>query len=116
MGQLQDAGNTTTLSHYLRLLETAGLLGGIEKFSSKTIRKRSSSPKFQVYNNALLSAQHSKQFEDIVKTPDEWGRMVESAVGAYLVNQSIREGFSVYYWREGGSSFHHFCHHENHYH
>lgn len=101
MGQLQDAGNTTTLSHYLRLLETAGLLGGIEKFSTKTIRKRSSSPKFQVYNNALLSAQHSKQFEDIVKIPDEWGRMVESAVGAYLVNQSIREGFSVYYWREG---------------
>jgi len=101
MGQLQDAGNTTTLSHYLRLLETAGLLGGIEKFSTKTIRKRSSSPKFQVYNNALLSAQHSKQFEDIVKVPDEWGRMVESAVGAYLVNQSIRKDFSVYYWREG---------------
>lgn len=101
MGQLQDAGNTTTLSHYLKLLETAGLLGGIEKFSTKTIRKRSSSPKFQVYNNALLSAQHSKQFEDIVKIPDEWGRMVESAVGAYLVNQSIREDFSVYYWREG---------------
>jgi hypothetical protein len=31
LGQLQDAGNTTTLSHYLELLDTAGLLAGIEK-------------------------------------------------------------------------------------
>src|SRR5262249_11814347 len=41
MGQLQDAGNTTTLSHYLNLLDTAGLLGGLEKFSKDVIRKRS---------------------------------------------------------------------------
>lgn len=41
------------------------------------------------------------QFEDILKIPDEWVRMVESAVGSCLVNQSIKEGFSVYYWREG---------------
>ena len=31
MGQLTDAGNTTTLAHYLHLLDTAGLLKGIEK-------------------------------------------------------------------------------------
>lgn len=101
MGQLQDAGNTTTLSHYLKLLETAGLLGGIEKYSHTTIRKRSSSPKFQVHNNSLLSSQSSLQYEEIVKDSTAWGRIVESAIGAYLVNQSIRENFSVYYWREG---------------
>ncbi|WP_230379587.1 hypothetical protein, partial [Microbacterium sp. ZXX196] len=55
MGQLQDAGNTTTLSHYLHLLDTAGLLGGFEKYAADIIRKRSSSPKFQVHNTALIS-------------------------------------------------------------
>jgi predicted AAA+ superfamily ATPase len=99
-GQLQDAGNTTTLSHYLKVLESAGLLCGLEKFSSAIIRKRSSSPKFQVHNNALLSAQNIRTFQEIQTHPAEWGRVVESSIGAYLVNQSIRSSFMVYYWRE----------------
>jgi predicted AAA+ superfamily ATPase len=99
-GQLQDAGNTTTLSHYLRLLETAGLLGGIEKYAHTNIRKRSSSPKFQVHNNALLSSQQGKTFSEILMNPAEWGRIVESAVGTHLVNQALRGHFSVYYWRD----------------
>lgn len=99
-GQLQDAGNTTTLSHYLHLLDTAGLLGGIEKFASNTVRKRSSSPKFQVHNNALLSAQQEDQLPGVMAKPNEWGRIVESAIGAHLINQSVRSNYSVYYWRE----------------
>lgn len=99
-GQLQDAGNTTTLAHYLNLLDTAGLLGGIEKFSNNAIRTRSSSPKFQVYNNALISAQRGEKFADISSKPNEWGRIIESAIGAHLINQSVRSDFSVYYWRE----------------
>jgi predicted AAA+ superfamily ATPase len=99
-GQLQDAGNTTTLSHYLKVLESAGLLCGLEKFSSTLIRKRSSSPKFQVHNNALLSAQNIRTFQEIQINPAEWGRVVESSIGAYLVNQSIRSNFTVYYWKE----------------
>ncbi|MCK9404480.1 MAG: AAA family ATPase [Chitinophagaceae bacterium] len=55
LGQLQDAGNTTTLSHYLNLLDTAGLLTGIEKYAGTILRKRASSPKFQVHNTALIS-------------------------------------------------------------
>jgi len=99
-GQLQDAGNTTTLSHYLRLLETAGLLGGLEKYAHTAIRKRSSSPKFQVFNNALLSAQQSNTFKEIIENPVDWGRIVESAIGTHLVNQALREQYSVYYWRD----------------
>lgn len=99
-GQLQDAGNITTLSHYLKLLDTAGLLGGIEKFAVTTIRKRSSSPKFQVHNNALLNAQQPNNFSGVMLKPDIWGRVVESAIGAHLLNHSIREDFSVFYWRE----------------
>lgn len=101
MGQLLDAGNTTTLAHYLSLLNTAGLLNGLEKFDNKLIRKRSSSPKFQVHNTALISAQRIETFQEVRSQPDSWGRMVESAIGAYLINSSFSTGFQLYYWREG---------------
>jgi len=100
LGQLHDAGNTTTLSHYLKLLGAAGLIGGIEKYSSSSIRIRSGSPKLQVYNNALLSSQNPMKFTGIRNNPAEWGRVIESAVGAYLVNESLRESFNLYYWRD----------------
>ena len=99
-GQLQDAGNTTTLSHYLSLLDTAGLLAGFEKYAANVIRKRSSSPRFQVHNNALLSAQKNENFEEIMQKPAEWGRIIESSVGAHLINHTISQNYSVYYWRE----------------
>ncbi|HNS18686.1 MAG TPA: ATP-binding protein [Bacteroidales bacterium] len=101
LGQMADAGNTTTLAHYLELLDTAGLLAGLEKYSQNPIRQRSSSPKFQVYNNALLSAGHAETFKQAVSNPALWGRMVESAVGAHLLNHSKEEGFDVFYWRQG---------------
>jgi len=43
LGQLQDAGNTTTLSQYVRLLEGAFLLSGLERFSSGKARSRGTS-------------------------------------------------------------------------
>jgi predicted AAA+ superfamily ATPase len=100
LGQLLDAGNTTTLSNYLNLLDTAGLLNGIEKYSPDLIRQRSSSPKFQVYNTALMSAQNELTFQEIKMKPELWGRWVESAVGAHLINSSRSGGFTVHYWRE----------------
>ena len=100
LGQLQDAGNTTTLSHYLNLLDTAGLLGGLEKYAKGIIRKRASSPKFQVHNTALISAQSDETFEEIAVQPSQWGRMVESAIGAHLINHALTERFTLYYWRE----------------
>ena len=99
-GQLQDAGNTTTLSHYLSLLDTAGLLAGIEKYAANIIRKRSSSPRFQVHNNALISAQKKENFEEIMQKPAEWGHIIQSSVGAHLINHTISQNYSVYYWRE----------------
>jgi uncharacterized protein len=100
MGQLQDAGNTTTLSHYLVLLSDSGLLGGLEKYAGNVFRIRSSSPKFQVFNNALLSAQTNYKFSDIVNNSKEWGHLVESSVGAHLINYSTSERYQLYYWRE----------------
>ena len=101
LGQLLDAGNTTTLSHYLDLLDSAGLLGGLEKFSRDTLRKRSSSPKFQVHNTAFVSALHPLDFQMIVNERDKWGRIVESAVGAHLINNAYSQRYSLFYWREG---------------
>ncbi|MEO6812934.1 MAG: ATP-binding protein [Ginsengibacter sp.] len=100
LGQLQDAGNTTTLSHYLTLLDTAGLLAGIEKFTANVVRTRASSPKFQVHNSALISSHRNEIFKEIVIKPKEWGRMVESSIGAHLINHSLTNGFEVHYWRE----------------
>jgi len=101
LGQLKDAGNSTTLSHYLSLLSTAGLVTGIEKYSNNIIRKKSSSPKFQVYNTALISAQSNTSFEEATGNPSIWGRLVESAVGAHLLNQAVSGDFTLSYWREG---------------
>ncbi|MBX2916599.1 MAG: ATP-binding protein [Cyclobacteriaceae bacterium] len=99
VGQLQDAGNTTTLAHYLQLLDTAGLLGGIEKYSGEQLRQRSSSPKFQVYNTALLTAQQAASLKEILVKPEVWGRWVEAAIGAHLINNQLSEGYTVHYWR-----------------
>lgn len=100
LGQLQDAGNTTTLSHYLGLLDTAGLLAGIEKYAGSILPQRSSSPKFQVHNTALISSQDDKTLKEVLSMPEEWGRIVESAIGAHLINYSLTEKYNVFYWRE----------------
>ncbi|MDR2816983.1 MAG: ATP-binding protein [Proteiniphilum sp.] len=100
-GQLQDAGNTTTLANYLKLLTDCGLLGGLEKYAGNVIRQRSSSPKFQVYNNALLTSQDDETYAAAIVNPRLWGRLVESSVGAHLLNHAISERYNLYYWREG---------------
>lgn len=101
MGQLADAGNTTTLANYLELLNEAGLLSGIEKYSPNLVRKRSSSPKFMVHNTAIMSGLSSETFETLKAEPKSWGRWVESAVGAHLINQSFKDKkIKLYYWRD----------------
>jgi len=99
MGQLADAGNTTTLAHYLNLLDTSGMLKGIEKFSPGILHQRSSSPKFQVHNTAFITALQMRSFNDIRSQPQLWGRWVESAIGAHLLAWSYEEKFQLYYWR-----------------
>ena len=99
LGQLQDAGNTVTLSHYLNLLNEAGLISGLQKFSIQEFRQRSSSPKFQVYNSSFISSQMTETFNEVIKLPQKWGRIVEVAVGAHLINSAKTENYEVFYWR-----------------
>jgi predicted AAA+ superfamily ATPase len=102
LGQLQDAGNTVTLAHYLDLLTEAGMLTGLGKYAGHVARRRGSSPKFQVFNTALLSAVSDARPTDITTDADFRGRLVESAIGSHLVNAEACGLCSVHYWRDRG--------------
>ena len=100
LGQLQDAGNVTTLSSYLDILNQCNLLAGLQKYANDEARRYQSVPKFQVYNNALLTAYQGATYEKDRIDPQIWGRWVESAVGAYLLGGAEEGSYNVYYWRE----------------
>lgn len=100
-GQLQDAGNTTTLAHYLDLLAGAGLAVGLEKYSPGKVRQRRSTPKLLALNTALVSATSGRTFAESRESPEHWGRLVETAIGAHLwaTRDSRTE---LLYWRDRG--------------
>jgi predicted AAA+ superfamily ATPase len=101
LGQLHDAGNTTTLAHYLDLLSSAGMVTGLQKYSGSEVRKRGSSPKLLVLNTALMTAT-SGQGPEAARTPSDFrGRLVETAVGAHLAAAAADDTIRLYYWREG---------------
>ncbi|HXV60051.1 MAG TPA: ATP-binding protein [Vicinamibacteria bacterium] len=102
LGQLHDAGNTTTLAHYLELLAGAGLMTGLPKFSGTIARQRGASPKLQVLNTALLTATSNLTFAGVRRDGELWGRLVETAVGAHLVNGTVGSPIDVFYWRDRG--------------
>lgn len=100
LGQLQDAGNTVTLAHYLELLAAAGMLTGLSKYSGAEVRRGASSPKLQVLNTALMTAIEGITLEEARSDREWWGRLVESAVGAHLANAAQAGECNLYYWRE----------------
>jgi len=100
LGQLQDAGNATTLAHYLDLLTAAGMVTGLQKFAGGAARSRGSIPKLQVLNTALMTAQSGVAFEEARADREFWGRLTESAVGAHLANAAATGICELYYWRE----------------
>jgi len=101
LGQLVDAGNTTTLSHYLQLLGQAFLITGLSAYSGGEVRRRASSPKLIVQNNALVTASNPRAFA-MKNTDAAWrGRLVENAVGAVLLQEYTSSTTNLYYWRDG---------------
>ena len=104
VGQLQDAGNTTTLAHYLELLKGAGLMAGLQKFSGSEVRTRASSPKLLPLNNALVTAVVGLSPGEVAQNPAWRGRLVENAVGCIFYEQLVtRRKGRLEYWRQGGS-------------
>ena len=102
LGQLQDAGNTVTLAHYLGLLGKANMLTGLQNYSGNPIRARKSSPRFMVYDTSLMTYADGANRRRLLDSQTDRGRLVESAVGAYLLARGKEEGFEVYWWRERG--------------
>lgn len=101
MGQMTDAGNTTTITGYLNLLSQAGLVTGLNKYAVDMARKRNSVPKHQVYNNALKNLYCEKSFEEAVQDRKLWGRLFESAIGAHIMSYAYAGEYHVFYWRNG---------------
>ena len=99
LGQLHDAGNTTTLAHYLGLLSGAGVLTGLQKYGNEVAR-RGSSPKLQVLNTALMTAGTRLTLTQARADREFWGRLVETAVGAHLSNAAADGLCEVFYWRQ----------------
>lgn len=100
LGQLQDAGNTVTLARYLELLHGAGMIAGLPKYAGGQARQRGSSPKLQVLNTALMTAQSGRSLAEARADADFWGRLVESCAGAHLLNSSMGSDITVSYWRD----------------
>jgi predicted AAA+ superfamily ATPase len=102
LGQLQDAGNTTTLAHYLDLLAGAGMVCGLPKYAGDAARTRGSSPKLQVLNTALMTVTTGMSLEEAKSDREFHGRLVESAVGAHLANAAAAGECELFYWRDRG--------------
>ncbi len=103
LGQLDDAGNTTTVARYLGLLDGAGLMCGLQKYDPKLLREKASSPRLMVYDTALMTATYGRYRDFLLSDPERRGRLVESAVGAYLLGRAKADRFDVRWWREGNA-------------
>lgn len=102
LGQLQDAGNSTTLAHYLELLAGAGMVCGLQKYAGDAARSRGSSPKLQVFNTALLTVASGVTPDEALADREFRGRLLESAVGAHLANAAMLGECDIFYWRDRG--------------
>ncbi|MFY9343545.1 MAG: ATP-binding protein [Planctomycetota bacterium] len=101
LGQLQDPSNTVTLAHYLHLLDAAGMVAGLSKFSGDVARQRGSSPKLLVHDTGLMTALDGIPYEEARREPETWGRIVESAVGAHLLRAAAIGACELFWWRDG---------------
>lgn len=98
---IEDAGNTTTLAHYLDLLGAAGLAAGLEKYSAGKVRQRRSTPKLLALDTGLVSAISGRTFAEAREDSQHWGRLVETAVGAHLLTTRDPRA-EILYWRDRG--------------
>ena len=85
---------------YIQLLNESGMLGGLQKYSIDTARRKASIPKFQVYNNALKTVYSPYTFDQAILDRKAWGHIFESGIGAYIISQAFAHRFEVFYWRE----------------
>lgn len=102
LGQLQESGNTTLISDYLHLLDGVGLVAGLQKYSGSALRQRASSPKLQAWNTGIVTSLAHHEFQTARADGVFWGHLVETCVGAHLLNTARGTGIEVLYWAAAG--------------
>src|SRR5690606_6499778 len=98
LGQLQDAGNTTTLAHYLDLLARSERVRDIPKYADDVARGRGSSPQSPEMNTGLMSAMTGLPLDEARADGEFLGHPVDSAVGAHLASAALRGESTLHYW------------------
>jgi len=53
-----------------------------------------------IYDTSLMTYSIGSNRRRLLENPTDRGRLIESAVGAYLLARGKEEGFEVYWWRE----------------
>lgn len=89
LGQLQETGNIEIVKYYLQILEHAHLFFSLQKYSSKVVKTKASSPKILPRCPAIVHA--------LSETEIPRGRLLELVVG----NKLAEFADGLYYWREG---------------
>lgn len=94
-----NSGTVPTIGTYLKILDETMLVKPMLKYEPSAVGTRNSVPKLQTYNNAFKNRWNEHSFKEAMTNRTEWGRQVESAVGAFLLGRSITDKFDVMYWR-----------------
>jgi predicted AAA+ superfamily ATPase len=100
-GQLGDVGAVSTVARYLGLFDDAGLLCGLNRSGASLAKSTGSSTRFLVHDTSLMTTAWSDSPDTFIQTAANRGRLVEPAVGCYLLTQSKVQHFDLTWWREG---------------
>ncbi len=94
-----NSGTVPTIKSYLDILNKSMTVQPLQNYSPSRIKEKQSVPKMQVFNNAFRNRFGTFSFDEARMDPAEWGRQVESAVGAHLANRSMVDDYELFYWR-----------------
>lgn len=94
-----NSGTVPTIKNYLDILNKSMTVQPLQNYSSSRVKEKQSVPKMQVFNNAFRNRFGTFSFDEARVDPAEWGRLVESAVGAHLANRAMTDDYELFYWR-----------------
>lgn len=94
-----NCGTVPTIKNYLDILNKSMIVQPLQNYSSSIVKEKQSVPKMQVFNNAFRNRFGTFSFDEARVDPAEWGRLVESAVGAHLANRAMTDDYELFYWR-----------------
>lgn len=94
-----NSGTVPTIKNYLDILNKSMIVQPLQNYSPSRVKEKHSVPKMQVFNNAFRNRFGTFSFDEARVDPAEWGRLVESAVGAHLANRAMTDDYELFYWR-----------------